>query len=371
MTDPETYQFVSPNLADTRLTPISKLPVIKTQSEVFDNKSILLFNARPHSSGFKVAIVSEGKATPLKPVLLHILDGKTASLANLNRMYAEIYGCKSSDFFQWYACPLPDNLFKDRSKINAELQLACCDLVHSRNAQIPHLSDWRYFSAGKLCNTPISMDSRLSTSLSSSKLSKTLADIATNNKSQPQAFILQIPYAKPRKATKTVQTIAVSVQNFDPIFKSSDQQECLLIDKTRLKMAQKVAARIPISAISKDQQYLNVTLKGCGKATGRTNMLGVLITLTDTSLDRSVILTYCPAGICLSSTSKPFEIRGLVNLHSLGFTPNSVDIAFFPRDWPQYTLYGPDRFCGAFEVSNLHLQLNDPGLIQLELDKIL
>lgn len=329
------------------------------------NQHLLVLNLRPKAKDFNVSIVSGKSMQMLQPTLLHMLDAKTAGLANLNRMYSEIFGCKMHDFYQWYACPLPSKYVVSENELT--IKLSGCDLVHSRDKLDPHLSDWRYFSAGKLCNAPNSMDSRLSTSLPSHFMLPSISE----KKSQPQIFICAAKITSTNLKADANYLKTLNTADFDPIFKAPEDPKSLRIDKTRLKMARKVATSVSLNAIAPGQNYLDLTLEGKLRRLSKQQDLGVLITLSNAKQSRSVVMPYCPASVKATTDLKPFRVNGLVNLQNLGFVPTSVDISFFPRDWPQYTLYGADRFCGSFDIKDLTLAVKYPDLPMLNLDDLI
>lgn len=363
VTDPALYQFTKSIGVKSAQEQISAIQAGIPRDKI--NQHLLVLNLRPRSKDFSISIGSGTNSQNVQPTLLHMLDAKTAGLSNLNRMYSEIYGCNLQDFYQWYACPLPSRYVGGANDLT--INLSGCDLVYSRDKRDPHLSDWRYFSAGKLCNAPNSMDSRLSTSLPSHFILPSISD----KKSQPQIFICT---AKTRSAS--LKADANYIKNlkpadFDPIFKAPADADRLRIDKTRLKMASKVSHSVDLKPIAPDQSYLDLTLEGKLRRLSKQQDLGVLITLSNVKQNRSVVMPYCPASVKADSDLKPFRVSGLVNLQNIGFVPTSVDISFFPRDWPQYTLYGADRFCGSFEVKDLTLAVKYPDLPVLDLDDLI
>ena len=363
VTDPALYQSTQGIGVKRARVQISTIQSGIQRDKV--NQHLLVLNLRPKSKDFSVSIASGTNSQILQPVLLHMLDAKTAGLANLNRMYSEIYGRNFQDFYQWYACPLPSKYVYGADDLT--IKLSGCDLVHSRDKRDPHLSDWRYFSAGKLCNAPNSMDSRLSTSLPSHFMLPPISD----KQSQPQIFIC-IARIRPtsRKADASCIT-NLKPTDFDPIFKTPEDASSLRIDKTRLKMASKVSTSVDLQTIPTGLNYLDLTLQGKLRRLSKQQDLGVLITLSNAKQSRSVVMPYCPASVKADSDLKPFRVNGLVNLQNIGFVPTSVDISFFPRDWPQYTLYGADRFCGSFEVKDLTLAVKYPDLPVLDLDDLI
>jgi|GEM_PF-2287384 hypothetical protein len=370
VTEPDLYQFVS---KVDHSQPIRLLCNLSKKTDSLGQTKtvpILLVNARPHPGGFSISATAGGYQQQLTPIPLELLDTKITNQSNLKRMYCEIFGRKSDDFFQWFACPLPQKLIESNGNPQATIDIAGCDIIHSRLLNDPHVSDWRYFSAGKLCNNPLMMDSRLTTSLPRQTALHNLRDNSTGALSQAQCFLLDIACSNIESPKQTILETQISPSSFDPIFRAPEKADCLLIDKTRLKMAQKIAASLQLTSLDKNSKFLQLSFEGCVKATKRDKMLGILITISNNSLGKSTLLPYCPEGVNATLNERKFEVKGLINLAALGFAPTSIEIALFPRDWPQYTLYGADRFCGAFEVKNLRLKVCDPQLPMLHLNSV-
>lgn len=366
ITDPDLYQFVSA-VSDKEERSLAENQTISANEQASEN--LLIINARLNPEKTKVRVQNGAAQINLDLIRLHMLDPKTAELANLNRIYSEIHDCPATDFFNWYACVIPKGIGHSPLKpIN--ISISNCDLIYSRDKHSPHLSDWRYFSSGKLCNTPLSKDSRLVTSLPATTQLSPMQEKNSALDSQPQVFIMQIP-ASNAQSQLMLADIPLSLDNFDPIFRSSQKPDCLIIDKTRLKMTRRVAATVKLKQIPKNQRFMTVRLKGAFRTLGRDGAMGVLITLNDEQSGRSVVMPYCPSGLKANSTERLFAINGLINLAAIKFIPTSISVALFPREWPQYTLYGPDRFCRAFEVRDLKLQISDPGLPLIDLSEAL
>lgn len=366
-TNPDLNNFVS-HISQTEnrvfKTDLSSLPNSTNSQRIF------IINARINPSQTHITLKTKQAAVPLTPIRLHMLDSKTADLANLNRMYAEIHGCSADDFFNWYALIIPESYLPSPSNKPGEISISGCDLICSRDKKDMHLSDWRYFSSGKLCNMPTTKDSRLNTSLPMQQKLSPLKLVGLKGNQQPHVFQCHFDL-KQSEGHSDSYRITLTPQDFDPIFRSTKNPNSILIDKTRLKMARRVSVDVNLKPTPSGQAFIKFVLNGKVRSTKKNRSLGILITLSNKTLNRSVVMPYCPAGIATTTSEMPFEIEGLANLSNLDFIPTSVDIAFFPREWPQYTLYGADRFCGSFEVRDLTLAVKNPDLPVLDLDDLI
>lgn len=310
------------------------------------------------------------------------VDSACYFVFNIMRMYASIFDLPVEQMRQWRVLEVPANLVRFGSRNSLGVIAGSDGLTvfadrFDSGEQSIRLPNRALFSASKMCNEGLELDGRV-LERSATKLwpvGANLIDSAAQAKPllyrQPRFYLLQASCA-PEPVGRAICTVNIPLplESFDPVLLASGAGKALKIDRYTMQLAKTTSLATPLPPQFRAAEQLQVCLRGMVRSLGRSNKIGVFVTLHGVEPNSPfMILPGCPPFIEAKPQFAAFELTDRIFLSAAPNQSYQMSVGLFPGRWEQFSQYGIDRSVGSFLVKDLVLTVSKTSNIDLHLGK--